>query len=56
MRTKTDWRISTIKAGYENFCYVERDHHEDGRKLATERNLVTTAEAAEIIENQPEYI
>ena len=56
MRTKTDWRISKLKAGYENFCYVERDHHENGKFLATEMKLVTTAEAAEIIENQPEYI
>ena len=56
MRTKTDWRISEIKTGYKNLCYVERDHEENGKRQATERKLCSTKEAEQILQEQPEYI
>jgi len=56
MRTKTEWRISKIKTDYENLCYVERDHEENGKRQATERKLCSTKEAEKILKKQPEYI
>ena len=56
MRKKTEWRISKIKTDYENLCYVERDHEENGKRQATERKLCFIEQAEQILKEQPEYI